>query len=208
MEKILEKYKKDFEFYSVEQLQNLRKWLVEYMVPLDEKKLNEQIVWLNLTGEQLFQFLMKNYVDNNKQVMWHVNYLPTALGMRYISFLHATGFNYLIGVITNNVGKQTIVASLCYQNDKICSISQEKTVNYIQNIEVNSFYQGAGLFKILASKIKDVMDFNKDFVITDEEDDGIEFHTIERITKILREQGYNGGVFSRSEFKEKCRKNK
>lgn len=208
MERILENYKKEFENYSVEQLTRVKKWLVEYMVPLDKEKINEQIEWLNLTGEQLFQFLMENYVDNKKQVMWNISWLPTALGMRYINFLHVAGFNYLIGVITNKLGKKTIVASLCYQKDKICSISQEKPVNYIQTIETNAFYQGNGLFKILSSKIKDVIDFDKDLVITDEADDGIEFHTIERITNILKEQGYNGEVYSRQEFNQKCRRNK
>ena len=182
----------------------VKKWLNDYMVPLDK----EEIVWLNLTSEELLQFLKGNYVDDNKQVMWHINWLPTALGMRYINFLHTAGFNYLIGVIPNKVGKKTIVASLCYQKDKICSVKQEKPVNYIQAIEVNAFYQRQGLFKVIASKIKDVMDFNKDLVITDEEDDGIAFHIIERITGILREQGYNGGVFARQEFNQRCRKNK
>ena len=204
MEKILEKYGDAFEGYSIEQLANVRKWLEQYMVPLEEEK----IVWLKLTGEELFQFLMENYVDNNKYVMWNVTWLFTALGMRYINFLHTAGLKYLIGVIPNKVGKKTIIASLCYQNDKICSIFQEKTVNYIQTIEVNAFYQRKGLFKLLASKIKDVIDFNNDLVITDEDDDGIEFHIIERIANILKEQGYNGEVFTYSEFKQKCRKNK
>ena len=208
MERILEKYKKEFDNYSVEQLTRVKKWLKDYMVPLDEEQINEQIVWLNLTGEELLRFLKENYIDDNKQVMWHVSWLPTALGMRYINFLHIAGFNYLIGVIPNKLDKKTIVASLCYQKDKICSVNQEKPVNYIQTIEVNAFYQGKGLFKILASRIKDVIDFNKDLVITDEADDGIEFHTIERITNILREQGYTGEVLTRQEFNQKCRKNK
>lgn len=208
MEKILENYKDAFEGYSVEQLLNVRKWLEQYMVPLDKEKMNEQIVWLKLSGDQLFQFLMENYVDNNKQVMWNINWLPTALGTRYINFLHSAGFKYLIGVIPNKVGKKTIVACLCYQNDKICSISQEKPVNYIQTIEVNAFYQRQGLFKLLASKIKDVIDLDKDLVITDEADDGIKFHTTSRIANILKEQGYEGEVFTYSEFKQKCRKNK
>ena len=202
MERVLENYNELLKHYSKDQLNELKNWLNNYIVPLKK----EEIVWLNLTNDEFQRFLKDNYVDdNNNQVMWCISWLPTILGMQYLNFFNTTGFNYLIGVIPNKLGKKTIVASLCYEKKRIWSLEQEKPVNSIQNIETNSFYQKQGLFNILSTKIIECLDKDLDLVITDEQDDGIEFHTVDRIKKVLNEQGFNNEVLTRSEFVEKNR---
>lgn len=204
MEKILEDYSEVFKHYSEEQLIKLKEWLSDYIVPLDS-----DITWLNLTNEEYQEFLKENYVDSdNNNVMWSVSWLPTVLGMYYLNFFNTTGFNYLIGVIPNKIGKKTIVASLCYEKNRIWDINQERPVNSIQTIEVNTFYRRQGLFKVLASKIIDCIDIEQDLVITDEQDDGLWFHTVDRIKKILRDQGYDNDIFTHTEFNQRKKKNK
>lgn len=189
--------------YDSSETERLRKWFEDYIVPLDI----ENIAWLNLTGEEMQKFLIENYVDENSNYVCVSNsIIYNVLGMKYLSFYNVIPqFNYIVGVIPNRVGKKTIVSCLCYEKNRIWDINQENLVNFIQNIETNIFYRYQGLFSTLITKIISCIDLSKDLVISDEEDDGLDIHTIDRITEVLRSQGYDKNITSYTSFKSKAK---
>ena len=181
----------------------LKKWLQDYIVPLDK----DEITWLQLDHVGMQKFLEENYIDEDgNRIGWYNSMLYNVLGMKYLAFCNiAMGFSYLIGVIPNNIGKQTIVACLCYQKNRIWSLKQEEPVNFIQMIETNRFYRKQGIFNMLVEKIMPCLNLNQDLVTTDEYDDGLSCHTVTRLRNTLEEQGFEKEVLTYTEYKERTK---
>ena len=143
---------------SIEEITYLKKWLNDYIVPLDKEK----IIWLNLDSNDFTNFLEENYKDDDKNIVWYNSQLYNVLGMKYLSFGNIIpGYNYLIGVIPNNIDKFTIIAYACYSKNRFFEVGQKKAVNWLQTIETNAFYKkkgfeerpcdwdGPGMFKMI-----------------------------------------------------------
>lgn len=190
-----------------EELRNLEKWVSDYIVPLEKDK----ITWLNLRGQELREFLKKNYVDkqliNNREVAynvgWDKTFLRNVLGMRFMAFVNIIdNFNYLIGVIPNKINKQTIVSCLCYNKDHKL-LNKEETVNLIQYVETNAFYKKQGLFNLLTTLFASYMDYDKELVITDEWLEGIDCGTFERLKQAMLNNGFEREIMIKSEAEKK-----
>ena len=183
--------------YSIEEIILLKKWINDYIVPLDKEK----IVWLDLNSEEFTKFLEENYKDNDKNVVWYNSQLYNILGMQYLSFGNIIpGYNYLIGVIPNNVDKLTIVSYACYSKNRFFEVGQKNGVNWIQTIETNAFYKKNGLFKMINELLYSYIDLSKDLITTEEFDDGILCHTVRRIKDVLVNQGYQGEIYVNTEI--------
>lgn len=179
-----------------EDLALIRKWFEDYIVPFDK----EEVTWLNLTSEELKEFLDKNYLDSNKYVGWNNSFLYNVLGMQYLGYINIIpGFKYLIGVIPNKIDKFTIVASLCYDTDHFFELNQTVGVNWIQMVETNVFYQNNGLFNQICKMLPSYIDYSKDLILTDESTDGMKYHTHQKIGQALVEKGFSNEVLSHSE---------
>ena len=182
---------------SIEEITYLKKWLNDYIVPLDKEK----IIWLNLDSNDFTNFLEENYKDDDKNIVWYNSQLYNVLGMKYLSFGNIIpGYNYLIGVIPNNIDKFTIIAYACYSKNRFFEVGQKKAVNWLQTIETNAFYKKKGLFKMINELLYNYIDQSKDFITTDEFDDGILCHTIKRIKDALVNQGYQGEFYINTEI--------
>lgn len=187
-----------------EEINRLKKWLSDYIVPLDKN----EITWLQLDYKELSEFINNNYLDNGNYVGWYNSMLYNVLGMKYLAYSNIVpGYSYLIAVIPNNLGKKTIIACLCYEKKRKWSMLQEKPVNSIQMIETNQFYRKQGIFNALVAKVIDCLDLSLDLVVTDEYDDGLSCHTVSRLKNILSKQGYDKEILTRSEYDEKRKKN-
>lgn len=193
-------------YTDIEEKIQLKKWLQDYIVPLDKDK----ITWLQLDHVGMQKFLEENYIDENgNRIGWYNSILYNVLGMKYLAYCNiAMGFNYLIGVIPNNIGRQTIVACLCYQKNRRWSLKQEEPVNFIQMIETNRFYRKQGIFNILVEKIMACLNLSQDLVTTDEYDDGLSCHTVTRLRNTLEEQGFEKEVLTYTEYKERTKQKK
>ena len=79
----------------------LEKWIDEYINGADISKIR----WLYYNNYGLSSFFKDNYYDNKLMMYIHdeKNYIP--IGMHYIDYGGFPGFNYLIGVCPNKVGK-------------------------------------------------------------------------------------------------------
>jgi len=196
-------------YIDIEEKIQLKKWLQDYdishdeNVPLDKDK----IKWLQLDYNGMQKFLEENYTDDNgNHIGWYNSMLYNVLGMKYLAYSNIVpGFNYLIGVISNNINKQTIVACLCYQKNRIWSLTQEEPVNFIQMIETNRSYRKQGIFNMLVEKIMPCLNLNQDLVTTDEYDDGLSCHTVTRLKNTLEEQGFEKEVLTYTEYKERAK---
>ena len=201
-------------YNNKDEILQLRKWLDEYIVLQDEDKmtswLQDNIKWLELDYKGMKKFLEENYIDGvGNHVGWYNSMLYNVLGMKYLAYSNIVpGFSYLIGVIPNKIGKQTIVASLCYEKERKWSMLQEEPVNSIQMIETNKFYRKHGIFNMLIEKIFSCLNPNLDLVVTDEYDDGLSCHTVLRLKNVLLGQGFEKEILTRSEYHEREKQKK
>jgi len=180
----------------------LKKWHDNYIVPLNK----DEISWLDLNSEELQRFLNDNYYDNecNNYVGWYDSFIYGVFGMRYLGFGNIIpGFNYLIGIIPNNINKFTIVASLCYCKDYIFELGQVNGVNWIQTVETNYFYKNNGLFKMISEVIPKSIDFSKDLIMSEESIEGFNCHIFDRIKNELINCGFEKEVLRKNDNKVK-----
>jgi len=107
----------------------LKNWLKDYIVPLDK----DEITWLQLDHVGMQKFLEENYVDEKgNRIGWYNSMLYNVLGMKYLAFCNiALNFNYLIGVIPNNIGKLTIYGKKVFVHlIKFIWLKKRKSVCY------------------------------------------------------------------------------
>ena len=64
-------------------------------------------------------------------------------------------------------------------------------VNYVSRVEINYFYQGMGLSKIMYEKFVNEIDFNKDIMLTTESLIGRKCHVIGNFKKVLKKNNFD-----------------
>lgn len=122
------------------QKEEINNWKKAYCENLDSS--NYQI--LNLTGHELIKFYQHNYYDDAKECfVMEKNldkYVP--IGMTTLSFLPNEELNYLIMVCKNQLGLETIVASMEYVDKFHKRDDESKEINtkrIIHNIDFNKY---------------------------------------------------------------------
>lgn len=161
---------------------NLKNDIVNYMIQFSY----DNIVWKSLTNNEMKMFLTNNYYRNNKFITWDDD---TILGMHYLHW-HLYTDKYFIGMIKNNINKETIVGCISYFDfHEIYG-----NINYISTVEINYFYQGMGLLDKMYENFVKELNFNKNVMITSESLIGRKCHVINNLTKVLRKNGYNGDI--------------
>lgn len=106
---------------------NYQKWETEYIKNIDLTK----IKWIKLNGEDLIKYIDLNYLDKktwsyvlNEKVS---SVFASPLGLKYLNInMENSNYNFLLGVVQNNIGKNTIVADICYINDYYYLITKKK----------------------------------------------------------------------------------
>ena len=96
------------------------KWFDEYIsnIKLDN------IIWIKFNAYDLNKFLVRNYFDKEEyEYVTELNnntLYPSILGLQYLNTSIPNileNYNYLIGVVENNIHKKTIVAALVYSEN-------------------------------------------------------------------------------------------
>ena len=123
------------------------KWFDEYIsnIKLDN------IIWIKFNAYDLNEFLVRNYFDKEEyEYVTELNnntLYPSILGLQYLNTSIPNileNYNYLIGVVENNIHKKTIVAALVYSNNY--HLDQEQ-VTHIFSIDTNKYVKNVSLYQ-------------------------------------------------------------
>ena len=144
------------------------KWINDYI-----KNINlENIKWLNLNALELGIFFDENYYD--KEVWKYVldknatSLYPTPLGMYYLNLnnpMNLKKHNFFLGVVNNNIGKQTIVSAITYL-DNYYLFNNQEPLTYLITTEVSSYFRNQGIYKQMCMALFDYINYNQHILIT------------------------------------------
>lgn len=142
------------------------KWFKEYIENID----TSEIEWLVLDSGELKKFFADNYYDEKcDSYVKEICDIPIEIpvGMFYLAFNYIDDdFKYLLGVVSNNVGKKTIVACLMYLDECFLFEGQHNPVTYILSVEVNCHFRNKGIFKKMVEEFIGVIDANQHLVVS------------------------------------------
>ena len=171
----------------------LEKWINDYI-----KDLNlENIEWINLNAKELYEFFRKNYLDLRFGYIYDKNektLYATPLGMYYINFdspINQNKFNFLLGVVPNNINKKTIVCALTYLNNYIIYSNQKIPLTYFATVEVNSYFRNKGLYKQMCNIVYNYINVNHPILLSRISEMGKEYKVYELLKDTLRSKGFN-----------------
>lgn len=150
-------------------MQDIEKWINEYI-----KNINlEKIEWIQLNSVELNEFIEKNYLDRKLWEYVHDknenSIYKKLLGMCYLNFSspkNAKKYNFLLGIVNNNIDKKTIVCSIIYLDEYFMFTNQKEPVTYISTIEVNSYFRNQGIYKRMCDILFDFINKNQHIIIS------------------------------------------
>ena len=178
--------------YNVRELLLLSERLINYIVPFS----NSDIKWEVLDGFNMQRFFDENYYDAKKDdyVYWIDNFDKLPLGLYYLDFYQETSDSlYLVGSITNNISKRTIIGVICFRNDWLIG-NNTNPVNFIDYVEINYFYQQHGLLDIMLKELSKYLLKNQALIVTEESRMGRVCHMMDHIKKVMRENNYDNDI--------------
>ena len=171
-----------------------RKWINEYIENVDLSK----IEWLKLNNDELEKFYEKNYldIDEYRYVSDNKFIFFTPIGLNYLSFdCDDSKYNYLLGIVDNNIGKKTIVSAMVYLDKYYVFEEQEVPLTYISSVETNYYFRNKGLYKKLCNEIINFINPYQHVLISNESDMGRKYGVIEKLRSTLISCGFEGRVF-------------
>ena len=174
------------------------KWINDYIKNIDLKK----IEWIKLNCDELNYFFEQNYLDKND---WEYvcdedanNIYPTLLGMSYLNVDNSSNvkdYNFLLGVVNNNINKKTIVCATIYLDEYFMFEEQEVPVTYISSMEVNSYFRNRGLYKKMCEVLINFINPNQHIITTKESKLGIKYNTFNILKNTLVSNGFEKSIF-------------
>lgn len=185
---------------------NINKWEKDYIDNIDLS----DIKWIKLNSRELNDFFRANYYDETE--MKYVCNIDgsssseTPFGLYYLSFKYVNSeCSFLLGVVTNNIEKKTIVAAIMYLEDCILFDDQKTPVTYIGAVEVNSYFRNQGIYKNMIEHFVDTANNSQHIVLSKESKMGTKckvFDTLKNIAtskdfpkKVLKDECY-GELYS------------
>ena len=172
-----------------------RKWINEYIKDIDLSN----IEWVRLNSFELESFYEDNYFDKN---LWEyvsdkresVIYSP--IGLKYLSLdCYSDKYNYLLGIVDNNIGKKTIVSVMVYMDNYFAFEEQEVPLTYISFVETNLYFLNRGIYSKLCNEVIKFINSNQHILITSESSMGREYGVIDRLRNILIKNGFEERLF-------------
>ena len=169
------------------------KWEKDYIDNLDLNK----IEWVNLNNQQLLDFYEENYLDKKEwQYVGNMDTWGIPLGLRYLSFRPENkNYNYLLGLVNNNVDKKTIVAAMVYVPNYFIFTKQEIPVTFICTIETNLYFRNKGLSKQLCDQILNFINPSQHIIVTRETDMGKKYNMLNRLKESLLKKGFDKNIW-------------
>lgn len=182
------------------------KWYQEYIADID---LNE-LKWIKLNQAELKEFYDENYYDSEAKcyamsTKKH-SFVVSPFGLEITSFLfdmEQKKSKHILGIVPNNKGKYTIVCKIKLREDYILGdiLGDASTPYiYINCMEVNRFFRNMGISKTSVYQFYNLINMDKDIIMSDETDNGKECRVNENFCNTLYSLGYTGTVITESEL--------
>lgn len=153
---------------------------------------------MKLNNDELEQFYENNYldIDEYKYVSDNKFGFFTPIGLNYLSFdLLDNKYNYLLGIVDNNIGKKTIVSAMIYLDKYYVFEEQDVPLTYISSVESNYYFRDKGLYKKLCTEIINFINPYQHILISSESDMGRIYGVINKLRNTLISCGFDGLVF-------------
>lgn len=169
------------------------KWEKEYIDNIDLTK----IEWINLNNQQLLDFYEENYLDKKEwQYVGNMDTWGTPLGLRYLSFRPENkNYNYLLGMVKNNLDKKTIVSAMIYEPNYFIFKNQEIPVTFICTIETSIYFRNKGLSKQLCDQILNFINPSHHIIVTRETDMGKKCNVLNKLKESLLRNGFDKTIW-------------
>ena len=182
------------------------KWKKEYICNINL----DNIEYLELTTDELLKFLNDNYLDNDTfSYVSNQDDPSKPIGLTYLDYNFLNYKNpyenekrFLIGTVSNNKGKKTIVSVFKYYKNYFFSNNQKVPLTYILSIEVNEFFRTNGLCKKTLIESLNHINLDNPIITTLESDIGYEIGVINIMKKIYYNHGFNKDIRSIGEYDE------
>ena len=181
--------------YNKFELVKLKKYIKDYIVPLDINKIKYQI----LTNEELSKFYEKNYYINYNFIEWHNNGFYNPIGMHYLSLWLPIDMKAFILTLPNKIHKETIIGSIIYSDNYETSL--EEQIFLIDTIEINYFYRNKGLLDIMYNEFIKNNNIDKDIILTCLSKMGHTCHVDKHLSKMLKKNNIDKNVILYDEYK-------
>ncbi len=181
--------------YNKFELKKLKKYIKDYIVPLDINKIKYQI----LTNEELTEFYEENYYINFKFVEWYNNGYYNPLGMHFLSINLPRDMKVFMLTIPNKINRETIIGSIIYSDNFKTSL--EEQIFLIDTIEINYFYRNKGLLDIMYNEFIKSNNINKDIILTCLSQMGHTCHVDKHLSKMLKKNNIDKNVILYDEYK-------
>jgi len=178
------------------------KWYQEYIADVDLTKLK----WIKLDHAELKEFYDENYYDSEAKYYAISSkkrgFIVSPFGLEITSFLfdmEQKKSKHILGIVPNNKGKYTIVCKIKFREDyMLCDTSSPYI--YINCMEVNRFFRNMGISKRSVYQFYNLINMDKDIIMSDETDNGKECHVNENFCNTLHSLGYTGTIITESEL--------
>lgn len=181
--------------YNKSELKKLKKYIKDYIVPLDINKIRYQV----LTNEELTKFYKENYYINYKFVEWNNNGFYNPLGMYFLSLNLPRDMKVFMLTLPNKINKETIIGSIIYSDNFKTSL--EEQIFLIDTIEINYFYRNKGLLDIMYNEFIKSNNINKDIILTCLSQMGYTCHVDKHLSKMLKKNNIDKNVILYDEYK-------
>ena len=174
-------------------MKNLEKWEHDYIQNINL----ENIEWVKLKADELRQFFKDNYLD--KDICTYVldaknnSLCPTPLGMHYLNIncpSNLNKYNFLLGIVDNNIKKKTIVACLIYLDKYFLFTDQIEPLTYFSTVEVNSYFRNLGIYRKLCKALFNFINQEQSILISQQSELGIKCKTYETLKSTANDIGF------------------
>ena len=181
--------------YNKSELKKLKKYIKNYIVPLDINKIKYQI----LTNEELIKFYEENYYINYKFVEWHDNGFSNPLGMHFLSSNLPRDMEVFMLTIPNKINRETIIGSIIYSDKYVTSLGE--IIFLIDTVEINYFYRNKGLLDIMYDEFIKRNNVDRDIILTCLTQMGYRCGVDKHLSKILKKNNIDKNVILYDEYK-------
>lgn len=174
----------------------LKKWEREYINNLDINN----IEWIKLDKNELEKFLLDNYYDSDFScyVVSDDGFFGVPIGLYYLSFEYGncySNYNFILGVIDNNINKKTIVSAIIYIDKDYLLTEQTLPITYISSVEVNSYFRNKGILTKMTEELINFINPNQDILVSEESELGRRCGVYSKIRNNLFNRGFTNDIW-------------
>ena len=175
-------------------MRNIDKWVRDYIDNIDISN----IEWIKLNCEELDDFFEENYLD---RVEWEYvldedanSLFPILLGLSYLTLNNPRSelsYNFLLGVVNNNIGKKTIVSDIIYLDEYFIFGNQTIPFTYIASVEVNTYFRNRGITRKMYGAFFQIVRPNQHVLTSMLSDMGKRYNLLEITKQVALENGFD-----------------